>query len=291
MASSEIELAQAPLKTIEQVKNDLKAWETQSLMIGVFGEVKSGKSTFINLVRGVTHLDLEKKDAMGRNLYAKTGITETTTEVEEYAFPDNPNVRLFDVPGAGTMDFNDFCQMVDIKKFDAFIYFMKETFTETDHQILSKIKELGKPYLFCRTMLDIDAQNLSRNNPINVDFHQLWKEEMDAVIKEAKDLMNEDSTERIFLISYLNELRLKRHQSEDVVLKFDGLEKAKCYLANKLEGLQKEAFLFSLKNLTKDTLKLKMDILKRRVWMVVAASTVAGAMPIPGLNVAIDAGI
>ena len=65
--------------------------------IAVVGQSGSGKSSYINTIRGI-HDHKHPGNA-------KTDIVECTTEPARYDFPGNIMVTMWDLPGAGTANF------------------------------------------------------------------------------------------------------------------------------------------------------------------------------------------
>ncbi|CAF1345938.1 unnamed protein product [Didymodactylos carnosus] len=71
------------------LNNRLNAWHASPLKVAKTGESGSGKSMFINTIRGLNPAD---------NVAALTGVTETTDRVEDYPHPENPNLIFYDLP-------------------------------------------------------------------------------------------------------------------------------------------------------------------------------------------------
>ncbi|KAF7652553.1 hypothetical protein LDENG_00095300 [Lucifuga dentata] len=88
--------------------------ENVTLHIAVTGESGVGKSTFINVLRGLEDGD---KGA------AKTGVTETTMKPVRYCHPAFPSVYFWDLPGIGTPRFKakKYLKEVQFSTYDFFI--------------------------------------------------------------------------------------------------------------------------------------------------------------------------
>ena len=116
--------------------------------IAVVGQSKSGKSSYINAIRGI-HDHKHPGNA-------KTDIVECTTEPARYDFPGNIMVTMWDLPGAGTANFraSEYATKMDFPKYDAFVILSCDTFGEIDKEVADKAKELGKPIFFARTKMD-----------------------------------------------------------------------------------------------------------------------------------------
>ena len=114
--------------------------------------VGSGKSTFINKFRGLTARDKFKTNSVGKKLYAPVGLKETTFEIHQYEFEENPLIQLYDLPGAGTENFpiETYSEKIQMDQYDAFVLLTKDRFLENDKKISEEIMKRGKPYFFAR---------------------------------------------------------------------------------------------------------------------------------------------
>merc|ERR1711990_190018 len=77
----------------KKIQDELEAWKNVEVKLAVIGGTGVGKSTYINRMRGVTYKDKDTKDSRGQNLYAPVGLNETTMEIKEYEYQDNPLIR------------------------------------------------------------------------------------------------------------------------------------------------------------------------------------------------------
>ena len=89
--------------------------------VAVVGGSGSGKSTFINKFRGLTPKDKFKTNSVGKKLYAPVGLKETTFDIVQYEFEENPliQVSIFQKDYFHKMD-THFCK-VNIQSFFFFI--------------------------------------------------------------------------------------------------------------------------------------------------------------------------
>jgi predicted GTPase len=76
----------------------LNEWKNYSIHIGITGQSGVGKSTFINAIQG---LRAEDPDA------ADVGVVETTKSIVSYRDKNNTNLVYWDLPGYGTLNFQD----------------------------------------------------------------------------------------------------------------------------------------------------------------------------------------
>ncbi|KAM9299069.1 interferon-gamma-inducible GTPase 10-like [Gastrophryne carolinensis] len=163
--------------------------------IAVTGESGSGKSTFINIIRGLVNDEVEGA--------AKTGVVETTKHPASYPHPRYSNVRFWDLPGSGTpgYTFDDFQQPSNCHQY---VFFIIVTFGRVRHNDLELAKELwlmGKKFFFVRSKIDCDlrASKLRRNKTYNEE--KILKNIRDNCIKNLTDCGIEAPL--VFLISCL----------------------------------------------------------------------------------------
>ena len=94
------ELEKLAKKGLRELQNYLKekcdGWKKTKITIGVIGESHSGKSSFINTMRGLRSGDLGAAEVKNR---------ECTREPTPYIYPANPLLTLWDLPGVGTNNF------------------------------------------------------------------------------------------------------------------------------------------------------------------------------------------
>ncbi|XP_052775825.1 uncharacterized protein LOC128213809 [Mya arenaria] len=73
----------------EKLEEPTNGWKKVQMNIAVTGEPRTGKSSFINSIRGL------KADDPGA---AEVSLFETTMNLRCYPHPDNPNLRIWDLP-------------------------------------------------------------------------------------------------------------------------------------------------------------------------------------------------
>ena len=249
------------------LSDKLDTWKNTPLKIAVIGKTKSGKSSFINAIRGLSPQD---KGA------AKVGVCQVTTKTKEYPSPDNPNLIYVDVPGVGTPSFpqETYLEVVNIDQFDFFIILSCDTFTEYDDWLVSEIKRRGKSFLFIRTKIDIDLR--SQEEDFKDSFSE--KETLEMIKKNCKDNIKNTEDRFIYLISN------KQMSKWD----FPSVRET---LVKDFPERKHDALVLSLGLVIGDTrnmIMMKEKALQRRIVKLSLASAAAGAVPIPGISAVVD---
>ena len=115
-------------------------------MVGVAGV---GKSSWINQFRG-----LKEGDPAGATIGCPPNIG--TTQVTPYVFNDDPDLVLWDFPGADTNTFpiESYFTDTNMDRFDAFVMLAQGRFTATDTKLVNLIARTGKHCYFGYTHID-----------------------------------------------------------------------------------------------------------------------------------------
>ena len=213
---------------------------------------------------------------------AKVGVTECSREPTPYDHPDNPNITFWDLPGMGTKNFpmDKYCDQVEIDKYHAFLIFTDTRFRENDFKLAEKISSIDKKFFFIRTKIDENVRAEKRSKPPGSFNEKAMLEEIRAdCSKNLGDLMS--NKEDIFLISNYYPEKWE----------FDRLRKA---ILDVLPRYQRESLtmtLGTLKSLSTEMIKRKVEVLRGRIWMLASLSATTAMVPIPGLSAAVDIGL
>ncbi|XP_052242451.1 T-cell-specific guanine nucleotide triphosphate-binding protein 2-like [Dreissena polymorpha] len=168
---------------IKKLDESNSEWRHSTINIAITGEAGTGKSTLINSLRGL------KADDEGA---AKTGCTETTTQVTCYPHPEYTYLNVWDLPGVGTPNFtrDKYFQTVDFKEYDFLLLVSSSRLKENDMWLAKTIIEC-KPsanLFFIRTKLDNDLENLKQERRKSLNAGERTK-----IVKKIK----EDSLENL----------------------------------------------------------------------------------------------
>ncbi|XP_051960603.1 interferon-inducible GTPase 5-like isoform X2 [Xyrauchen texanus] len=246
---------------VDTIKHFLDQQDRVELNIAVMGESGSGKSTFINAFRDLGDDD---EDA------AETGEVETTTEPKAYKHPKYENVKLWDLPGTGTLKY---LKLVQFERYDFFIIIASDRFRECHADLVKEIKRTKKNFYFIRskTDLSIDAERRKK--------HFDEKKTLDIIredcVKGLREIGVEDPV--VFLISgrdlnkYLNSLH-ERMETE-------------------LPQHKRHVLMLTVPNITTEITERKKKSLEKNISRVALLSAAVAAVPVPGLSFAVDVAI
>ncbi|XP_044138594.1 interferon-inducible GTPase 5-like [Bufo gargarizans] len=256
-------------KATEKLSESLKEIENAPLNIAITGESGTGKSTFVNAIRG---MDDEEEGS------ARTGVVETTKEPMPYPHLQYPNVTVWDLPGIGTPNFvaDNYLQSVEFSQYDFFIIMSSERFKQNDILLAKAIQAMDKKFYFVRSKVDSDLLASQKRRKKTYNEQNILKEIRDHCIKNLKD--GGIIEPQVFLLSCLD------------LDKYDFLEMQDT-LEKELPKHKRHIFLISLPNISLPVLQKKREALRKDIWKLATLSCALATVPIPGLSVAFDIGI
>ncbi|XP_064606348.1 interferon-inducible GTPase 5-like [Liolophura sinensis] len=233
-------------------------WRSAKINIAVVGESGTGKSSFVNAVRNLKAGD---KGA------ARVGVKETTVETIPYPHPDNENVIFWDLPGVGTLNFprKDYLQAIEVDRYDCFIIISSMRFTVDAKWLSEQVEQRKKPHFVVRTKFDEAIKDKD------------YKEVKEKITEDIKKNINV-SDSRIYVISNVDRhLHDFPRLLEDIILE--------------IPSVKKQSLLLTLSGYSEKLIQMKKDALKPRLLKVATMSGSVGAIPIPGIDTAVDLGI
>ncbi|XP_067153082.1 interferon-inducible GTPase 5-like [Apteryx mantelli] len=277
------DLTAAATKAQEILANE----EQIQLHIAVTGESGSGKSSFINAMRGLQ--DHEEGAA-------ELGVMETTMECSPYPHPQHSHVTVWDLPGIGTPSCtpDTYLKQVHFDHYDFFIIISSSHFTQNAATLAKEIQAQGKRFYFVCSKVDQDVSNERR----------LYNEEgvLKAKGKQATETRSQRYDEMAVLLRIrqdcerkLARLGIRSPQvflvcRDDFSMKYDGPRLLQTFLDD-LPSEKKLSFLQCLAITSREVLRKKKEELMKYVWLKSLASCGASAVPIPSLSTAVDIAI
>jgi len=174
---------------MKKLKADVDAWKKVQIRVAVIGSSGSGKSSFINAIRGIT--DPDQKG------YASVGDVEETMAVTEYPHPAHENLVLCDLPGVGTTKFpkEKYLQEVKVDTYDFFIIITATRFTENDAWLATEVSKRNKNFYFVRTKIDQDVLTATRYRKKSVN------ETVEKIKADTQKKIQEDSRTGPIIVS------------------------------------------------------------------------------------------
>uniref|UniRef100_A0A8C6A181 IRG-type G domain-containing protein n=1 Tax=Marmota marmota marmota TaxID=9994 RepID=A0A8C6A181_MARMA len=236
----------------------LREIDNAPLDLAVTGESGAGKSSFINALRGVGH---EGKDA------APVGVVETTMKRTPYKHPNFPNVKIWDLPGIGSPNFQpkDYLEKVKFREYDFFIIVSATRFKKNDLDLAKAIKIMKKNFYFVRTKVDSDLQNEEISKPTTFDREKVLQQIRENCVRNIKENIIDEP--QVFLISNNN---LSEY---DFPIMMDTLMKD-------LPAQKHHLFMLSLPNVTEAAIERKRDAQQQYIWLDALRGGVSAIMPL-----------
>ncbi|XP_026008186.1 interferon-inducible GTPase 5-like [Astatotilapia calliptera] len=238
-----------------------------SLHIAITGESGSGKSTFVNAVRGLRN---------GDEGAAPTGAVERSKEPMPYFHPGYPNVTLWDLPGVGTMKYpaHKYLELVKFDRFDFFIIVSDTGCRENDVKLAQEIQKMKKKCYFVRSKID----NFMRDERRNEDFsaERSLREMRKNCVQGLRD--QGIVSPQVFLVSSF----------EPNLYDFSLLQQT---LDRDLPKNKRDTLLFIMPNINPEIIIKKKKAFQSRIKYWAGLSGTVAAVPVPGLSVAVDIGL
>ncbi|XP_072914600.1 interferon-inducible GTPase 5-like isoform X2 [Hemitrygon akajei] len=255
-------------KVTSLIEQKLSELDKTKLNIAVTGETGTGKSTFINAMRGLRNTD--EGAAVG-------WIRETTKEPTGYRHPNLPNVCYWDLPGIGSIQVpaSRYVWEMKFERYDFFIILSAGRFKENDAKLAKEIKRLGKNFYFVRSKID-------------QDFYSMRMERKKINEEKVLENIRSDCIRRLKEAGILNPTVFLISSFEQDQYDFNQLNKT---LEDDLPFVMKSTFVLAYPNRNVEIVRQKSKMLRERVWMLATLSGAVGAIPIPGVSFACDISI
>uniref|UniRef100_A0A8C6WDK0 Interferon gamma inducible protein 47 n=2 Tax=Nannospalax galili TaxID=1026970 RepID=A0A8C6WDK0_NANGA len=242
---------------VDQIHEALTAAEDAPLEVAVIGESGTGKSSFINALRGLSHEAQES---------AKVGVVETTMDKTPYQHPKYPKVTFWDLPGTGTPNFlpDTYLERVGFANYDFFIIISSSRFSFNDAVLAEKIKDVGKKFYFVRTKVDSDLYNEEKTKPTFFKKERVLQQIQDYCLANLSEIGV--SEPRVFLVSNFDVNAFDFPRLEEILLK-------------ELPAHKRHAFALLLPNFSDAAIDMKRDFLREKIWLDAMKSAALSFVP------------
>jgi len=256
-------------RCLQVMEEKLQQLETSPINVAIIGNVATGKSSFVNAIRG---LSADDENA------APVGEFQSVSEVREYLHPTVPQLKFWDLPGVGGMHFpkKSYLEDVCFDRYDFFILITAGRFTETDGWLGEEIQKCDKKYFFVRTHIDKDISNDRKAHPSSHNeeeliqsIHQYTAEELEA---------HGSSHVPVFLISNYDRTKYD----------FGRIEQQ---LIEDLPEIRKNAIILCKISATKDMIQAASQGLFWRLWVYSALLAAAASVPNYFVSTALSAAL
>ncbi|XP_028633468.1 uncharacterized protein LOC114629589 [Grammomys surdaster] len=247
---------------LSEISHALRNIDKAPLNIAVTGETGTGKSSFINALRGVREEEEEESAA-------PTGVLETTMMRNPYPHPKIPNVTIWDLPGIGTTKFEPKNYLTEMKfgEYDFFIIISAARFKEIDACLAKAIAKMNTKFYFVRTKVDQDVSNEQRSKPKSFNRDSVLKKIRDDCSEKLQEVLS--SQPPVFLVSNFD------------VSDFD-FPKLETTLLRELPAHKRHVFMMSLHSVTETAIDRKRDFLKQKIWLEALKAGVCATIPLGG---------
>lgn len=239
------------------ISEALREIDGTPLNVAVTGESGSGKSSFINSLRGIGHEEIGA---------AEIGVVETTPERCPYQHPSMPNVVIWDLPGIGTTTFppKTYLEKMKFNEYDFFIIISATRFKKNDIDLAKAISMMKKDFYFVRTKIDSDLRNEEEFKPRSFNREKVLQDIRLSCVTEFKK--NNIAEPPIYLIS-------NRNLSDyDFPILMDKL-------ISGLPAYKRHNFMLSLPNIADSAIEKKRQCLKQLIWLEAFAADLLSIIP------------
>ncbi|XP_038186149.1 interferon-inducible GTPase 1-like [Arvicola amphibius] len=243
------------------IRDALKNIDNAPINIAVTGEFGTGKSSFINALRGVGP---EEEGA------AEVGVVATTMRRTPYKHPKIQTLTLWDLPGIGTLNFlpKDYLEKMKFQDYDFFIILCATRFTKLELDLAKTIRFMKKNYYFVRTKVDLDLDYEKKCKPCTFDREKTMQQIRSICVNTFSQ--NNMDVSQIFLIS-------NRHLSDyDFPVLMDTLVKD-------LPAQKRHSFILSLPNITEPAIDRKHNSMQQAVCLEACKAGFLATVPVVGI--------
>ncbi|XP_013381784.1 T-cell-specific guanine nucleotide triphosphate-binding protein 1-like [Lingula anatina] len=256
---------------VSHLQKNLTESENVKVNIAVTGISGSGKSSFINTIRGLTP---------SHEGAADVDCVETTKKPTPYPFPFDENVKIWDLPGLGTPGFTqkNYVRRAELDDYDFFLILTQKRFTNDGLWLANRVKDMGKNFFFVRTHFDNDLANSERNFPGRYKEHELLEKIKENVKKHVDGEQTSQQVEKpeyVYVIS----------TNFDDTKKWE-YGKLVADMKEALPDVKRQVLTLALWDLSEASIKEKSAVWRSLIWPGALAYGAIGAVQavVPGLR-------
>lgn len=244
---------------------NIRRWKTETVKLAVSGCTATGKSTFINTLRGVKR---------GDESYAEVGFGDTTMGPTPYSHPKNEKIIYYDLAGVGTLKMKkeNYINNMKISDYDFIFIFIDKVINEDTFWLVNEIYNLGKPFCFVRSKIDEDIKSAERENIDTKLVIPTIRRKIEEALEGDDKLKN---AKKVFLISCVDP-------------SIGELSELITFVESNMDKFKSESMMESVVVFSHKIINLKYKTLKTRIKKISVASASIAAIPVPGLDVALN---
>ena len=168
-----------------------------------------------------------------------------------------------------------YCKSVPLDKYHTFLIFGRDRFTAGDLKLAEMIRSTGKKFFYIRGKIDDDVAAARRSRQHLFD--------KDATLNKMREKLSQDLIERGLLKDMKEIFLVSSHFPDEY--QFDELTQA---IVAVLPQRQQESFILTIDILSKNILKRKVEVLRKRIKYFATASALVAIVPIPGTSIVVD---
>ncbi|XP_071177712.1 T-cell-specific guanine nucleotide triphosphate-binding protein 2-like [Mytilus edulis] len=191
-----------------------------------------------------------------------------------YVHPENPRIVYYDLPGVATSEVKkeNYINSMKIADYDFIFIFFEYVITEDMLWLVGEFKKLGKPYCLVRSKMDQDIKNGERENVDSEMVIRRIRQKIEKSLEKNKSLKD---AKKVFFISCVD-------------TNIGELSELLSYVESNLDDFKGLAALASMAVLSEFIIGLKYKVLKNRIKKVSVAAAAIAAVPVPGVDVALN---
>ena len=222
--------------------------------IAILGRSGVGKSSLCNLIRSLSSEDIDS---------AAVGVIETTRMPQWYKLDEN--VFIWDVPGVSTptISKDDYCQLIDINRYDMFLILSRGRFTEIDRWLSDIVRDrFNQTLFFIRTGIDEELRNYRHDYPTNFNSNDVLNIIRNNCLQNLEITLSRTNTS-LYLISTKNKSKYDFLKLMDDILMHINQERDNRMIRLIKEDPEQQMTQSSMSPLTSTTLQTAQTIVTK----------------------------